>query len=91
MSGLGDFLYDVALRAEELDRHLPPFMSELEARDELGRRIGRLSKAINECDALETRRQLMTLMAQGCRMARDAGLLTEVDAVRQDDATLDGK
>jgi type II secretory pathway component PulF len=80
---------ELSARAIELDRQCVPFTSGQEARDELQRRLGRVSKAINESDHLETRRQLVTLLAHGLRMARDLGIETEADAVRMDEAALD--
>jgi hypothetical protein len=74
----------------DLDSHCVAFTDGQQARDELQRRLGRISKAINEHDHLETRRQLVTLLAHGLRMARDLGIETEADAVRKDDATIGG-
>lgn len=82
-------LEEIAVKSVELDRQSSPFTNSREARDELQRRLGRVSKAIGEIDHLETRRQLVTLLAQGLRMVRDCGLETEADAVRHDDAGLD--
>jgi ATP-dependent helicase YprA (DUF1998 family) len=78
-------LGDMVRRKDELDQQVAPFSDARTARDELQRRLGRLSKAMLEPDYLEMRRQLVTLLAQGLRMARDVGILTEEDAVRLDD------
>jgi type II secretory pathway component PulF len=78
-------LLEVSRRAHELDRLVVPFTDARSARDELQRRLGRVSKAINEDDHLDLHRQLVTLLAHGCRLARDLGVLTETDAVAKDD------
>jgi hypothetical protein len=86
-----ELLRDVIARRGELDRQEEPFNDPRSARDELQRRLGRVGKAINESDWLETRRQLVTLLAQGCRMARDLSIDTAQDAVDRDDEQLGGK
>ena len=83
------FLTLVGARAVALDKDGPPFTDPRSAADELQRRLVRIRAAINEDDHLEQHRQLVTLLAHGCRMARDLGIETEQAAVALDDAELD--
>lgn len=88
MKELKEFLEDCGARHAELDRQHAPFENGAAAIDELQRRLTRMRAAHNESDHLELRRQLVNLMAHGCRAARDLGLGTEADAVALDDAEL---
>src|SRR5207253_3072727 len=80
------FLSLVGERAVALDKEGPPFTDARSAADELQRLLVRLRAAINESDHLAMHRQLVTLLAHGCRLARDLGIETENDAVAKDDA-----
>lgn len=82
------FLKLVCERAEALDKQGPPLTDARSAIDELQRRVTRIRAAVNEDDHLEQHRQLVTLLAQGCRIARDLGIETEQTAVAKDDALL---
>ena len=86
MNSIESFLREVKRKADQLDTQSAAFDSVAAGLAELQLRFGRLRRAIHERDHLGTHRQLVTLLAQGCRLARDIGLLTEEDAVRADEA-----
>jgi DNA-binding SARP family transcriptional activator len=86
-----EFLILIGERSVALDKDCPPFSDPRSALDELQRRLTRIRAAINDDDHLEQHRQLVTLLAHGCRMARDLSLETEAAAVLLDDAELGRK
>lgn len=77
---------DVMKRRDELDGQGGPFVDSRVAYGELQRRAGRVGRAVFEADWLDTRRQVLSLAAQCCRMIRDLGIATEADAVAKDNA-----
>ncbi len=73
-------------RVQQLDQEYGPLSTQLAGLESLQRRVGRVSIAVKDRDHLNTHRQLVALLAEGFRLIRDTGLLTESDAVAADNA-----
>ena len=80
------FITDIGKRVAQLDAACVPVGNFLIARAELQRVLGRFHYAIDEADYLQTRRELITLIAQCYRTAQACDLLTELAAVALTDA-----
>lgn len=80
------FVADIGKRIELLDKSDVPFRNCVHARAELQRLVGQFHWATDEQDFLESRRRLITLIAQCYRTAIACQMLTENEAVAATDA-----